>query len=46
MSEKPRIPANQPGIALVTGASTRIGAAIARALASAGHAVVIHYRSD
>lgn len=46
MSEKPRIQANQPGIALVTGASTRIGAAIARALAGAGHAVVVHYRSD
>ncbi|KFL31936.1 short-chain dehydrogenase [Devosia riboflavina] len=33
-------------MALVTGASTRIGAAIARALAAAGHAVIIHYRSD
>lgn len=33
-------------VALVTGASTRIGAAIASALARAGHAVVIHYRSD
>jgi NAD(P)-dependent dehydrogenase (short-subunit alcohol dehydrogenase family) len=46
MSETPRIFPNRPGIALVTGASTRIGAAIARALAGAGHAVVIHYRSD
>ncbi len=45
MSETPRIFANQPGIALVTGASTRIGAAIARALAMAGHAVIIHFRS-
>lgn len=45
MSDKPRIPANHPGIALVTGASTRIGAAIVRALAGAGHAVIIHYRS-
>jgi NAD(P)-dependent dehydrogenase (short-subunit alcohol dehydrogenase family) len=33
-------------IALVTGASTRIGAAIARTLARHNHAVVIHYRSD
>ena len=32
-------------VALVTGASDRIGAAIARALARAGYAVVIHYRS-
>lgn len=46
MSETPRIYPDQPGIALVTGASTRIGAAVARALAAAGHAVVIHYRSD
>lgn len=33
-------------VALVTGAGNRIGAAIALALAEAGHAVVIHYRSD
>ena len=33
-------------VALVTGASSRIGAAIARALARTGHAVIIHYRSD
>lgn len=33
-------------VALVTGAGDRIGAAIARALARNGHAVVIHYRSD
>lgn len=32
-------------IALVTGAATRIGAAIARRLAGEGFAVVIHYRS-
>src|SRR5690606_31088690 len=32
-------------VALVTGASDRIGAAIARALALSGHAVIIHYRS-
>lgn len=33
-------------VALVTGASDRIGAAIARTLAQSGYAVVIHYRSD
>ena len=38
---------NQTGpVALVTGAGDRIGAAIAFALANAGHAVIIHYRSD
>jgi NAD(P)-dependent dehydrogenase (short-subunit alcohol dehydrogenase family) len=35
-----------PGVALVTGAADRIGAAIARRLAAAGWAVVIHYRSS
>ncbi|UJW86843.1 SDR family oxidoreductase [Devosia sp. SL43] len=41
-------PAQSPAlpVALVTGAGDRIGAAIARALARSGHAVVIHYRSD
>lgn len=34
------------GVALVTGAADRIGAAIARALAAAGWKVVIHYRSS
>ena len=33
-------------VALVTGAGDRIGAAIASALAHAGHAVVIHYRAN
>lgn len=33
-------------IALITGASNRIGATIAQTLAQHGHAVVIHYRSD
>jgi NAD(P)-dependent dehydrogenase (short-subunit alcohol dehydrogenase family) len=46
MPETPRIFPDQPGIALVTGASTRIGAAIVRALAHADHAVIIHYRKD
>ena len=40
----PSIPANS--VALVTGASDRIGAAIALALADAGYAVVIHYRAN
>ncbi|HEY4202868.1 MAG TPA: SDR family oxidoreductase [Devosiaceae bacterium] len=34
------------GVALVTGAADRIGAAIARGLAAAGYKVVIHYRSS
>jgi NAD(P)-dependent dehydrogenase (short-subunit alcohol dehydrogenase family) len=34
------------GVALVTGAADRIGAAIAGRLASAGYRVVIHYRSQ
>ncbi|WP_375451544.1 SDR family oxidoreductase [uncultured Devosia sp.] len=33
-------------VALITGASDRIGAAIAHHLAGAGHAVVIHYRAN
>ncbi|HEV7345901.1 MAG TPA: SDR family oxidoreductase [Devosia sp.] len=33
-------------VALVTGAGDRIGATIARRLAAAGHAVVIHYNSN
>lgn len=36
---------NNP-VALVTGAADRIGATIARALARAGHAVIVHYRSS
>jgi NAD(P)-dependent dehydrogenase (short-subunit alcohol dehydrogenase family) len=39
-------PAPSLPVALVTGASDRIGAAIARALARAGHAVIIHYRGN
>lgn len=42
---------NQPSskglpVALVTGASDRVGAVIAQTLASEGYAVVIHYRSN
>jgi NAD(P)-dependent dehydrogenase (short-subunit alcohol dehydrogenase family) len=37
-------PSNQPPVALVTGAANRLGAAMARALAGAGYAVVIHHR--
>jgi NAD(P)-dependent dehydrogenase (short-subunit alcohol dehydrogenase family) len=33
-------------VALVTGAGDRIGAAIAKKLARAGHAVIIHYRGN
>lgn len=39
-------PNQDRAVALVTGAGDRIGAAIAMALASSGHAVIIHYRSD
>ncbi len=35
-----------PGVALVTGAADRVGAAIASGLAAAGWAVLIHYRSS
>jgi NAD(P)-dependent dehydrogenase (short-subunit alcohol dehydrogenase family) len=45
MSNRPA-PSPPPPVALVTGASDRIGAAIALALADAGHAVVIHYRAN
>lgn len=38
-------PAASSSVALVTGAGDRIGAAIAFALAMAGHAVIVHYRS-
>jgi NAD(P)-dependent dehydrogenase (short-subunit alcohol dehydrogenase family) len=40
------VPPPSPSVALVTGAGDRIGAAIARRLAGAGHAVLIHYRSN
>lgn len=39
-------PNQDQAVALVTGAGDRIGAAIAHALADAGHAVIIHFRSD
>ena len=43
------LPANypdSPGVALVTGAAGRIGAAIASSLAGAGWRVVVHYRQS
>ena len=47
MSKTNKSLSNQPAsVALVTGAGDRIGAAIASALARAGHGVIIHYRSD
>lgn len=39
-------PADNRRVALVTGAADRVGAAIARRLAAAGWAVVVHYRSS
>lgn len=50
--QTPQNMTNQPDpapaipVALITGASDRIGAAIARTLAASGYAVVVHYRSD
>ena len=35
---------NHRGVAVVTGAANRLGAAMARALAGAGYAVIIHHR--
>ncbi|WP_332688865.1 SDR family oxidoreductase [Devosia sp.] len=46
MSNRFASPPPSPPVALVTGASDRIGAAIALALARAGHAVIVHYRSN
>ena len=40
------LPPTSPGVALVTGAADRVGAAIAAGLAAAGWAVVIHYRAS
>ena len=37
-------PTNQDRVALVTGAANRLGAAMARALAAAGWAVIVHHR--
>lgn len=45
MSNRPA-PSPAKSVALVTGASDRIGASIARRLANSGHAVVIHYRGN
>ncbi|MDB5621858.1 MAG: family oxidoreductase [Devosia sp.] len=45
MTNQPN-PALPPPVALVTGASDRIGAAIARALVRSGYKVAVHYRSS
>ena len=37
-------PTNHTQVALVTGAANRLGAAMARSLAAAGHGVIIHHR--
>ena len=45
MSSRTTQPPAQP-VALITGASDRIGASIAKKLASAGYAIIIHYRAN
>ncbi|HEX4297672.1 MAG TPA: SDR family oxidoreductase [Devosia sp.] len=40
----PRPNRSTPGVALVTGAADRLGAAMALALAGAGYAVIVHHR--
>ena len=47
MTSTPHSPPPEPRrVALVTGAADRVGAAIARHLAAAGWAVLVHYRSS
>ena len=46
MTEPRSADAPSRGVALVTAASRRIGAVLAKAAAQAGHDVVVHYRSD
>ena len=46
MSPRTNQTAASPPVALVTGAADRIGAAIAKTLASAGWRVVVHYRAS
>ncbi len=40
------IESSEQGVALVTGAAQRVGAVIARRLAAAGYAVLVHYRGS
>ncbi|HEY4587127.1 MAG TPA: SDR family NAD(P)-dependent oxidoreductase, partial [Brevundimonas sp.] len=46
MTESGRADAPSRGAALVTAASGRIGAVLAKAAAQTGYDVVVHYRSD
>jgi NAD(P)-dependent dehydrogenase (short-subunit alcohol dehydrogenase family) len=46
MSNTPSASLAQNPVALVTGANDRIGACLAKTLASSGYAVIVHYRSD